>query len=433
MAPRKNNLIPDMKETRWRTQSFSNPYAPVAPKQTAFKTPNLVNVTPYGLTQAEYKTYNTPDSNPLVALLEGGGGNMTARSQIIGRVRDYRQGQRQAEEDKSTMSLFATVKTSDFLGVLASAALGGAGIAAARSGMKVRASNRSLASSRVINADAIQQNSVRARVQFREAVDARQSARRQRQSTTARAARLARVEAALKDTRPEVAERFGDRAYTMTRGRQIGSDMAASSTIGTGKRGGSGARSFPNMDSPLAGSHHSYTPLRKAWPSGEVYYPGRPSRGSNDATEWLARTANAYDSYGRTGVERLSGMYSGGVPKGGWSRRPNLRKNTPFPTNYPEEFDAKIIRPGEMADGYYKDQVRELLDEASSFRNRSSWRLQTDPQNRAVFPRPYDWVTEPSWAPESYQVRVFRAAQEKAPRQLPAPKRTMRRVGKSKS
>jgi hypothetical protein len=411
MAPRKNNFNPDMRETRYKTETFANPYAPVAPKQTAFKTPKMSSTA-------------MPNSGfDLGGFLKWGfGGPISQEQRVIN----------QAKEDTSTVTLFGkTVQTSDLLGVAASAALGAAGIAAVRSGMKVRASTRSLASSRAINADAIQQNSVRARVQFREAVDARQSARRQRQSTTARAARLARVEAALKDTRPEVAERFGDRAYTMTRGRQIGSDMAASSTIGTGKRGGSGARSFPNIDSPLAGSHHSYTPLSRAWPSGEVYYPGRPSRGSNDATEWLTRTANAYDSYGRTGMERLSGMYSGRVPKGGWAVRPNLRKNTPFPTNYPEEFDAKIIRPGEMADGYYRDQVRELLDEASSFRNRSSWRLQTDPQNRAVFPRPYDWVTEPSWAPESYQVRVFRAAEEAASRRrtLPAPKK---RVGRGK-
>tara|TARA_R110000868_G_scaffold27332_8_gene103988 strand:+ start:1983 stop:3095 length:1113 start_codon:yes stop_codon:yes gene_type:complete len=318
------------------------------------------------------------------------------------------------------------ISNDQWLELGANAAIGGmlvaAGIQAGRSGMMARASTASLAASRVSNAATILANRRAAAIQYRRVVGYNRTARLARASTNVRAARLARVEASLRDSRPEVAERFGDRGYVMTSGREIGIEMARAETIGTGRRtlpsSGSGPRqvgaiSFPNVDSPLAGSHHRYTPLSEAWPSGEVLYLGRQPRGNNDAAEWLKRTAGFSDPYGRTGVERLSGMYPGRVPVGGWSVRPNLRKRTPLPTNYPNDYNDKIIRPGEMADGFNRTRVAELLDEASSFRNRSAWRLQSDPQSRAVFPRPYDWVTEPSWAPESYQLRVFRASDKK--------------------
>lgn len=440
MPPRKNNLIPDMKETRYKTESFANPYAPVTPKQTAFKTPNLVNVTPYGLTQSEYKAYNTPDSNPLVAFIEGGGGNFNARSRAIGKVSAYKQAQNQAEEDKKTVNLFGkTVKESDLWGLAATAALTGAGIYAARSGMRVRASTRSLARSQVANAETIAANRVAARVQGREFADTRQAARRERRSTNVRAIRLERAEAALKGSNPALAQAAGDRAYAFRAGNTIRTEMATSPTIGPGRRTlpsvgfgprQVGARSFPNTDGPAAGSHHQYTPVSMSSPGGQVSYPGRGTRGSSDAHEWLIKTTGYSDSYGRTGMDRLVGMYSGGVPKGGWTRQPNLRKYTPVPSRWDRNLKDPVINPGEMADGPNRDRVVSLLDDATAFRNRSAWRLTGGTNDsRTAFPKAFSWINDPKWAPESYQLRVIKSAESRAQRSIPAPKK---RIGKGK-
>ena len=178
MAPRKSNLIPDMRETRFKTQSFANPYAPVAPKQTAFKTPKMSSTA-------------MPNSGfDLGGLLKWGfGGPISQEQQAI----------RQAQQDSETVTVFGkTVKTSDLLGVAASAALGAAGIYAARSGMKVRASTRSLAASRVANNAAIAANKVAARSQARKIINERQEARRGRRASTVRVRRLEQIEANLR-------------------------------------------------------------------------------------------------------------------------------------------------------------------------------------------------------------------------------------------
>jgi hypothetical protein len=471
MAPRKNNFIPDMRETRYKTETFANPYAPAAPKpfnfatarggssinaSNGYRTPQ--NLDPNRNIGGTYRMTNMGLELSKNGQIESLNGQFyrpaNNRERYLGLI-DSRPGW-MGQQDLANANRATYGSATPNAGQLAYEMIGvgydksgkfgvdpvnlGVGIALAGSGKLFRGALGAVEkyqgaklATKLAQFDAeIIANRTAIRAAGRAAADVRQTARRARKSTNVRAARLQRVEASLKDSRPEVAERFGDRAYVMTRGAQISSDMAASPTIGAGRKGTKGAFSFPNADSPLAGSHHRYTPLKDAWPSGEVYYPGRASRGSNDATEWLVRTAGASDSYGRTGVERLSGMYSGRVPKGGWSVRPNLRKNKPWPTNYPEDFETNIIKIGEMADGYYKDQVVSLLDEASSFRNRAAWRLQSDPKNRAVFPRIYDWVTEPSWAPESYQVRVFRAAEEAAKNRkaIPAPKRKIKGGGK---
>ena len=468
MAPRKNNLLPDMKETRYKTETFANPYAPqpfnfatanrIRPTvsgSTGFRTPQNLDpnrniggtyrMTKMGLELSKngqieslngqfYRPANTRER--YLGLIDSRPGWMGQQDLANANRATYGSATPNAGQLAYEMIGVGYDKSGKFgvdpVNLAIGVALGGAGKAFRGATRAVEAYHgRKLAAKLAGFQEEMRANTAAIRGAGWAATQVRQAARRARKSTNVRAARLQRVEAALKDSRPEVAERFGDRAYVMTRGAQIASDMAASPTIGAGRKGTKGAFSFPNADSPLAGSHHRYTPLKDAWPSGEVYYPGRPSRGSNDATEWLVRTAGASDSYGRTGVERLSGMYLGRVPKGGWSVRPNLRKNKPWPTNYPEDFETNIIKIGEMADGYYKDQVVSLLDEASSFRNRAAWRLQSDPQNRAVFPRIYDWVTDPSWAPESYQVRVFRAAEKAAERAraIPAPKK---RVGRGK-
>jgi hypothetical protein len=256
----------------------------------------------------------------------------------------------------------------------------------------------------------------------RAAAEVRQAARRTRKSTNVRAQRLLRAEEALKDSNPVLAQRMGDRGYAAALGDDLSRVMAQSETVGAGRRGTVGARSFPNVESPIVGPHHAHTPLSRALPSGEVSYPFQGvTRGSNDAFEWLARTQGAYDSYWRTGMERLSGMYSGGVPKGGWSRRPNLRKNNPLPSRFDKDGNS-VINVGEMADGPLRDQAARLLDEATSFRNRAAWRL---PDGRTAFPKAFDWIYDSKWQPEAYQVRVFRAAEEAAKRRatLPAPKK----------
>ncbi len=405
MAPRKNNFIPDMRETRYKTETFANPYAPIAPKQTAFRTPKM-------------SATAMPNSGfDLGGFLKWGfGGPISQEQRAIN----------QAKEDTSKVTLFGkTVQTSDLLGVVASAALGAAGIAAVRSGMKVRASTRSLASSRAINADAIEQNSVRARVQFREAVDVRRAARQERRSTNVRAARLERAEAALADSNPSLALAAGDRAYSFRRGNAIRPEMATSPTIGAGIRGNVGARSFPNDDQ---GPRRSYRPVSESEPAGVVSYPVQGvNKGSNDAFEWLRKTAGYSDSYGRTGMDRLVGMYPGGVPKGGWSKQPNLRKRNPLPSRFDKDGN-RVITPGEMADGPQRDRVAALLDDANSFRNRSAQRMQ---DGRTAFPKSHSWMYDPQYAPESYQLKVIKAAEAAAAarRLLPAPKK---KIGKGK-
>lgn len=403
MAQRKNNLIPDMRETRHRTQSFANPYAPIVPKQTAFRTPKMSSAA-------------MPNNGFDIGgfLKWGFSGPIGKEQRIIN----------QAKEDTSTVTLFGkTVQTSDLLGVVSSAALGAAGIAAARSGMKARASTRSLASSRVINADAIVQNATRARIQFREAVDVRRAARLERRSTNVRAGRLERAEASLIDSNPALSQAAGDRAYAFRAGNTIRAEMATSPTIGKGRMGNVGARSFPNNDQ---GSRRSYRPVSESEPGRVVSYPVQGvNRGSNDALEWLRKTSGYSDSYGRTGMERLVGMYPGRVPKGGWSKEPNLRKRNPLPSRF-DNNGNRVINPGEMADGPQRDRVASLLDDATTFRNRSAQRMQ---DGRTAFSKSHSWVHDPRYAPESYQLRVIKAAESRAQRLLTAPRK---RVGRGK-
>jgi hypothetical protein len=69
-----------------------------------------------------------------------------------------------------------------------------------------------------------------------------------------------------------------------------------------------------------------------------------------------------------------------------------------------------VVNVGEMADGPLRDQAARLLDDATTFRNRSAWRL---PDGRTAFPKAFDWIFDPKWSPEAYQIRVFRAAEKK--------------------
>jgi hypothetical protein len=325
----------------------------------------------------------------------------------------------QANEDKSTINLFGkTVKTSEVIGLAATAALGAAGIYAARSGMKARASTSSLAASRVSNAATILANRRAAGIQYRDIVGYNRAARVARASTNVRAARLVRAEAALLESNPQLAQAAGDRAYAFRAGRTIRSEMAQSGTIGRGRRTlpsigfgprQVGARSFPYTDGPAAGSHHQYTPVSRSFP------------GSRDGAEWLRKTEGYSDSYGRTGMERLVGMYPGGVPKGGWMRQPNLRKRTPTPSRWDTALKDPVINVGEMEDGPHRDRVVSLLDDATAFRNRSAWRLQAD--GRTAFPKSHSWIHDPAWAPEVYQLKVIKAAESRA--RLSAPKKRM--------
>jgi hypothetical protein len=396
MAPRNRNLIPDMKETRWKTQTFSNPYSPQG-----YRTPAMSRT-----------AMPKNDGFDLGGFLKWGfGGPISQEQQAIN----------QAKEDANTVNVFGRdVKVADITNLAATAALTAAGIYAARNTMKAAASTRSLAASRVANAATIAANREAARVQFRDMVEARRVARRNRRGTTVRALRMERVEAALRDRDYGLAQSFGDRAYALRAGTDIGTLMARSDTVGKGRRTApsigfgprqQGASSFPYTDSHVAGSHHQYTPVSRAVPT------------TMDANKWLNEFGPFADPYGRTGMDRLVGMYPGGVPRGGWMRQPNTRTRTPLPPRYGAD-GKPIINIGEMADGPLRDQVAGLLDDAVSFRNRSAWRLQ---DGRTPFPRPYGWIYEPSWAPESYQLRVLKAAGEKA--RLSAPKK---RIGKGK-
>jgi hypothetical protein len=281
----------------------------------------------------------------------------------------------------------------------------GAGTKAAFNLIEKRAA-ASLAAKYGEQAAEILANRAAARAQFRDIVAYNRNQRFLRSSTIQRATRLERVEAALRDSNPGLAQAFGDRAYSLRAGRDIRGLMAGSETVGAGRRiapsVGSGprnvgARSFPYVDNPAAGSHHQFTPVSRAVPA------------TLDANEWLSKFGQFADPYGRTGMDRLSGMYSAGVPKGGWMRSPNLRTRTPLPPRY-DAAGRAVVNVGEMADGPYRDQVAQLLDDAGSFRNRAAWRLQS---GRSTFPRPYGWDYEPSWAPESYQLRVFKSALKK--------------------
>jgi hypothetical protein len=333
----------------------------------------------------------------------------------------------QANEDKSTINLFGkTVKTSEVIGLAATAALGAAGIYAARSGMRARASTASLAASRVANQQTILKNYLDAGIQYRDIVTRNRAARVERASTNVRAARLVRAEAALRESNPQLAQAAGDRAYAFRAGKTIRSEMAHSDVIGEGRRwlppiGGGwrrqGALSFPNTDNPAAGPHHQYTPVSRSYP------------GSGAAAEWLRKTEGYFDSYGRTGMERLVGMYPGGVPKGGWMRQPNLRKRTPIPSGWDPTLKSRVINVGEMADGPHRDRVVSLLEDATAFRNRSAWRLQGD--GRTLFPKSHSWIHDPAWAPEVYQLKVMKAAEKAAESRarLSAPKK---RIGKGK-
>jgi hypothetical protein len=387
MAPRKNNLIPDMRETRYKTETFANPYAPVAPKQTAFRTPKMSTAIPYGLTASEYKAYTSPaDSNPIFAWIEQGGGNYNARSRAIGKVDAYNQGLRQAADDKNTMDLFGkTVKTSDVLSIVASAALAGAGIYAARSGMRVRASNRSLAASRVANTAAIAANKVAARAQGRKIITERQEARRNRRASTVRIRRLEQIEANLRDRDPLLAQAAGDRAWAIRTGQTI-------RTVLRGKKGHANTR----MPRTAIGHHHGmHVPLEDAVPSD--YYQQIWKR-----------------EIGARLNRRLGTLYQSGNPmitrSSGSLKRPNLRTRTPI---RPRDVEGNL-RGKEQVDDATRDQIVQLLDEATIFRNRSSSLLQGTPatggRGRYAFPRSYDeLVTYPSGSfdPAKYQLDAF--------------------------
>jgi len=479
------NLIPDMKETRYRTTSFANPYAPVVPKQTAFKTPPMtmgLNPSP----NPSPKPFNFATAKQDIGEYTNGpmGRDLIRNGQIVKRNGEaYR-----PKNDKDSWFIFTDTRPGwmvnqdnvnknietygsavpsfgqlvheiigvgydrsgkfgvDPVNLATGVALGGAGKAFRASLGAVSKYQGAKLAKKLAAFDAqILANRQEIRAAGRAAADVRQAARRTRKSTNVRAQRLLKAEEALKDSNPALAQRMGDRGYAATLGDDLSRVMAQSDTVGAGKRFRrgqakvvgfgknarlveekipTGARSFPNVDSPLAGSHHSYTPLSAAQPSGTIMYPIQgATRGSGDAFEWLARTAGFADKYGRTGVERLSGMYSGGVPKGGWLRRPNLRKNNPLPSRWTgDDLRTPVINVGEMADGPLRDQAARLLDEATSFRNRAAWRL---PDGRTAFPKAFDWIYDPKWSPEAYQNRVFRAAEEAASRRrvLPAPKK----------
>jgi hypothetical protein len=473
------NLIPNMKETRYRTTSFANPYAPVVPKLAAFKTPPMtmgLNPSP----NPSPKPFNFATAKQDIGVYENGpmGRDLIRNGQIVKRNGEaYR-----PKNDKDSWFIFTDTRpgwmvtqdavnkniatygsptpsfgqlTHEIIGVgydrsgkfgvdpvnLATGiALGGAGkVFRGATGAIEAYHGRKLAAKLLGFQEEMRANTAAIRGAGWAAAQARQAARRTRKSTNVRAARLLKAEEALKDSNPALAQRMGDRGYAAALGDDLSRVMAQSDTIGPGRRvspsvgsgpRNTGARSFPNADSPLAGSHHSYTPLSAAQPSGTIMYPIQgATRGSGDAFEWLARTAGFADKYGRTGVERLSGMYSGGVPKGGWLRRPNLRKNNPLPPRWTgDDLRTPVINVGEMADGPLRDQAARLLDEATSFRNRAAWRL---PDGRTAFPKAFDWIFDPKWSPEAYQNRVFRAAEEAASRRrsLPAPKK---RVGGGK-
>jgi hypothetical protein len=492
MAPRKNNFIPDMRETRYRSQSFANPYAPAAPKPFNFATANKIKPTVSASTG--FRTPQNLDPNRNIGgtyYKTRSGFELSKNGQTLWkndqwyRPRDPKESfgpinfdsrpSWMSQQDLANKNRATYGSAVPSFGQLTYETVGvgydrsgkfgvdpvnlGVGIALAGSGKLFRGALGAVEkyqgaklATKLAQFDAeIIANRTAIRAAGRAAAEVRQTARRARKSTNVRAARLLRVEKALEDSNPALAQRMGDRGYAASLGDDLSRVMAQSDTVGTGRRFrlgrtkvvGSGkkarietekiptgARSFPNDDSKLAGSHHSYTPLSEAQPAGVLMYPVQGvTRGSNDAFEWLNRTANAYDSYGRTGMERLSGMYSGGVPKGGWSRRPNLRKNNPLPPRWGgDDMKTRVINLGEMADGPLRDQAARLLDEATSFRNRAAWRL---PDGRTAFPKAFDWIFDPKWAPESYQVRVFRAAEEAAKRRaaLPAPKK---RVGRGK-
>ena len=383
MAPRNRNLIPDMRPTRYKTETFSNPYAPAqyafTPKPSSLNIPKISAI-PYGLTASEWKAYNTPDSNPIIAFLEGGGGtNFTPRAAAIGKVRDYKRDQRQAQEDKSTVNLFGrTVKTSDLLGVAASAALAGAGIAAVRTTRSARASTRSLAASRISNAQEIAANAREARQQFRRAVDARQAARRARQSTLVRADRLERIESALRDRDPGAAQAFGDRAYALRAGKTIRSEMR-------------GAKGHDFTDSPFAGSHHSYTPMDQSFPASQM------------GLEWMRSSGRSVTDLGR--------LYSSGVPRGGYFRQPNLRRRTPITSQWTPDLKNEVIDPSAV-DDFTRGRIAPLLDDASTFRNRSASFMQgnANPEGRYIFPRIYTNTRsypQGAYDPAEYQLRSF--------------------------
>ena len=362
MAPRKSNLIPDMRETRFKTQSFANPYAPAAPKQTAFRTPKMSSTA-------------MPNSGfDLGGFLRWGfGGPISQEQQAI----------RQAREDSETVSVFGkTVKTSDLLGLAATAALTGAGIYAARSGMQARASTRSLAAAKVRQAKEIAANSQSARLQFRTMVRRRRLERVARKASNVRAARLERIEENLRDRDPLMAQAAGDRAWAIRTGQTI-------RTLLRGKKG----HTNTTMPKTAIGHHHGmHVPLEDAFPSDYYQQIWRKEIGAR-----LNR--------------RLGGLYQSGNPmitrSSGSLKRPNLRTRTPI---RPRDVEGNL-RGKEQVDDATRNEIAQLLDDATVFRNRSSSLLQGTPatggRGRYAFPRIYDeTVTYPSgsYDPAKYQL-----------------------------
>ena len=91
-------------------------------------------------------------------------------------------------------------------------------------------------------------------------------------------------------------------------------------------------------------------------------------------------------------------------------KRPNLRTRTPI---RPRDVEGNL-RGKEQVDDATRDQIAQLLDDATVFRNRSSSLLQGTPatggRGRYAFPRSYDeLVTYPSgsYDPAKYQLDAF--------------------------
>jgi len=303
-----------------------------------------------------------------------------------GPISQQDQAARQAQQDSETVTVFGkTVKTSDLLGVAASAALGAAGIYAARSGMKVSASNRSLAASKVANTAAIAANKVAARAQGRKIINERQEARRGRRASTVRIRRLEQIEANLRSRDPLLAQAAGDRAWAIRSGQTI-------RTVLRGKKGHANTK----MPSTAIGHHHGmHVPLEDAFPSDYYQQIWRKEIGGR-----LNRRLGTLYQSGNPMITRSSGSL----------KRPNLRTRTPI---RPRDVEGNL-RGKEQVDDATRDQIAQLLDDATVFRNRSSSLLQGTPatggRGRYAFPRSYDeLVTYPSgsYDPAKYQLDAF--------------------------
>ena len=426
MAPRKNNLIPDMKETNWRTQSFANPYAPAAPKpfnfatarggssinaSNGYRTPqNLDPNRNIGGTYRMTKMGLELSKNGQIESLSGQSYRpANTRERYFGFI-DSRPGW-MGQQDLANANRATYGSATPNAGQLAYEMIGvgydksgkfgvdpvnlGIGVALAGAGKAFRGALGAIEkyqgaklATKLAQFDAeILANRASIRAAGRAAADVRQAARRARRSTNVRATRLQRIEEALKNRDPLMAQAAGDRAWAMVRGMDI-------RTVMRGKPGYRNKR----MPKGAIGHHHGmHVPLEDAFPSD--YYQ----------QIWMKEVG------GRTG-RRLGDLYSSGNPmitrSSGMLKRPNLRTRTPISPKYTPE--GKPIIDHQQLDDYTRDQVAELLDEATTFRNRSSSMLQGTPasggRGRYAFPRSYDeLVTYPSGSfdPAKYQIDAF--------------------------